>query len=314
MTYDFSFKLYRRRFRRPLQTAHGEWTFREGIIIGLTDEQGAEGWGEIAPLPWFGSETLEQALVLCQGLKGKIGENAIANLGDRFPACQFAFESALDALKGINLPHIRRKFDFCELLPNGSEAIAYLTHSSARANSRANPTFKWKIGIDAITTEIDIFQKIMALIPKNAMIRLDANGGLILEQAQQWLEITEVYPCVEFLEQPLPPQEAENLLFLSENYPTPLALDEAIASLGQLQAWCDRSWPGIYVIKAAIIGSPSKLRQICAKNSMDMVFSSVFETKIGRQALLGLAAELATGDRALGLGVDHWLVEEEEER
>lgn len=307
MIYDFTFKRYRRRFHRPLQTAHGEWSVREGIIVSLRDGQGRTGRGEIAPLSWFGSETLEQALTFCEGLEQTVEEDAIANLPDRFPACQFAFESALENLKGITLTPIQKQFKFSELLPNGTDAIAYL----AQISPIADRTFKWKIGVDAIAEEINNCLKIIELLPENTKLRLDANGGLRFEQAKQWLDLTENYDCVEFIEQPLPSQEVEELLFLSEQYQTPLALDEAIANLRQLQIWRDRGWQGIYVIKAAIMGSPSKLRHFCREYPMDMVFSSVFETAIGRQAVLNLATELVTGDRALGFGVEHWLTEEE---
>jgi len=47
------------------------------------------------------------------------------------------------------------------------------------------------------------------------------------------------------------------------------------------------------VIKAAIAGSPSRLRQFCREHEIDAVFSSVFETAIGTQAALKLAVELS---------------------
>ncbi|MFZ4772532.1 MAG: hypothetical protein ACOYK9_00880 [Chlamydiia bacterium] len=35
---------------------------RSGVFIQVTDEKGASGWGEIAPLPKWSEETLEEAL------------------------------------------------------------------------------------------------------------------------------------------------------------------------------------------------------------------------------------------------------------
>ena len=78
--FSFDFRPYRRPFLRPLETHHGLWSDREGIIIrlrpspatdtstpqlqeSLLSRQGA--FGEIAPVPWFGSETLEQAIAFC---------------------------------------------------------------------------------------------------------------------------------------------------------------------------------------------------------------------------------------------------------
>jgi O-succinylbenzoate synthase len=62
------------------------------------------------------------------------------------------------------------------------------------------------------------------------------------------------------------------------------------------------------VIKPAIIGSPQRLRSFCRECPIDTVFSSVFETAIGRDAGLQLAQELQTRDRAVGYGLEDWLM------
>ncbi|MGL5795420.1 MAG: o-succinylbenzoate synthase, partial [Waterburya sp.] len=64
--FKFKFELYQYRFKQPLRTSHGVWQVREGIIISLIDQNGKTTQGEIAPLPWFGSETIAQAVEFCQ--------------------------------------------------------------------------------------------------------------------------------------------------------------------------------------------------------------------------------------------------------
>ncbi|MBE9129867.1 o-succinylbenzoate synthase, partial [Coleofasciculus sp. LEGE 07092] len=103
MPYRFNFHSYQRRFQQPLKTSHGIWEVREGIILCLTDETGQVGWGEIAPLPWFGSETLEQALDFCQQLPPKITATDIFSIPDKRPACQFGFESAWEMVEAGGL-------------------------------------------------------------------------------------------------------------------------------------------------------------------------------------------------------------------
>lgn len=66
------------------------------------------------------------------------------------------------------------------------------------------------------------------------------------------------------------------------------------------------------MIKAAIMGSPSRLKQFCLDHPVDIVISSVFETDIGRQALIDLTVDLQTllphaPRRVLGLGTQQWL-------
>lgn len=92
--YRFEFRPYQRRFLRSLTTNHGKWDIREGIILRLTDETLRVGWGEIAPISWFGSETLEQVLDFCRQLPGEITDETIFSIPDELPACQFGFESA----------------------------------------------------------------------------------------------------------------------------------------------------------------------------------------------------------------------------
>jgi len=172
-------------------------------------------------------------------------------------------------------------------------------------------TFKWKIGVAPIQDELKVFDKLIQALPPGVKLRLDANCGLNLQQAKEWL-----WACdsagVEFLEQPLPVHQFDSLLELSAQYSTPIALDESVATLTQLQTCYQNGWRGIFVIKPCIAGSPKLLRQFCQKHPIDTVFSSVFETAIGRQAALKLAAELSHPNRAVGFGVNHWFAENDE--
>lgn len=160
-----------------------------------------------------------------------------------------------------------------------------------------------------------IFDALLDRLPPKTTLRLDANGGLNYDQACRWLEICDRvnrssrndHTPIEFLEQPLPPAQDRDLSRLSEAFATPIALDESIANLTQLHTAQTHGWHGLYVIKPAIIGSPRRLRSLCTQYQLDTVFSSVFETAIGRDAGLRLAHELQTRDRAVGYGLDDWL-------
>ncbi|MGV2828586.1 o-succinylbenzoate synthase [Myxosarcina sp. GI1(2024)] len=297
--YRFKYKSYQRHFRSPLQTSQGIWRVRQGIIISLMDETGKVGRGEIAPLPQFGSETLAQALEFCQQLGATIAIDEIYGISDRLPSCQFAFESAL-----LNLSSKSDRptaLDYSYLLPAGKHALtAWQNISQPHFN-----TFKWKIGVLPITEEITIFHQLVRVLPPTSKLRLDANGGLTIQQARQWLEETQATDTVEFIEQPLPPANFVEMLSLRREYTTAIALDESVASFHQLKEAYQRGWKGIFTVKAAIMGYPSRLLTFCREKAVDAVFSSVFETEIGRQAVLDLAAKLKS-DRAVGFGVEHW--------
>jgi len=62
MVYQFSFRYFSQKFTHPIITNHGIWEIRESIIIRLIDDKNNITWGEISPISWFGSETIQQAL------------------------------------------------------------------------------------------------------------------------------------------------------------------------------------------------------------------------------------------------------------
>ncbi len=64
MRYRFQFRRYRLPFRASIRTAHGPWAEREGLLVRLQEVSegatGAVGFGEAAPIPWFGTETVDE--------------------------------------------------------------------------------------------------------------------------------------------------------------------------------------------------------------------------------------------------------------
>jgi O-succinylbenzoate synthase len=315
MQYKFSYLSYKREFKQPLKTSHGIWEFREGIIIKLEDNLGNFGLGEIAPLPWFGSETLEQALEFCQQLNGVVGDRTIKTISDHLPCCQFAFSSALSQFFSSSFPQVNQKnqeIKYCYLLPPKENCL------QVNFQSLNYDTFKWKIGVNSVSKEIKFLEKLLELLPKNAKLRLDANGGLDIKQAKEWLNFADnLIPLnsslkreniIEFIEQPLKPKYFEEMLELSQQYKTNLALDESVANLTQLKDCYQKGWREIFVIKVGIIGSIFHLREFLLQNKLDLVFSSVLETKIGAKIALNIAEEFS--QRAAGFGINHWFKED----
>ena len=328
MLYQFEFRPYRRRFSVPLQTSHGIWNVREGILLSLKDKVGKVGWGEIAPIDWFGSESFQQALDFCNKLPKEISSETIFAIPDELPACQSGFESAWEIVVGeweliVENPDSSEEsfspshsqfFTYSALLPAGKAALQkwlQLWRTGYR-------TFKWKIGVYSVVEELSILKLLAQNLPAGVKLRLDANSGLTYEEASIWLidcdNITsqaEFPLTIEFIEQPLATTEFEGMLQLSAVYKTPIALDESVATLQQLKACYEKGWREIFAIKPGIVGSRSRLRQFCQRHEIDVIFSSVFETIVGKKAALQLANELSLKKRALGFGVNHYFLEDE---
>lgn len=281
-----------------MRTSHGLWRVREGIIITLKSVEGI-AYGEIAPIPWFGSETIAEARQFCQQQGNTIDSVTIAQIPNSLPACQFGFESALLTIEQKLKPVEEDLFDYCYLLPTGKQALADTIPQQTPS------TFKWKIGIEDVATEIAIAKQLISKLPPNSQLRLDANGGLTRTDAQNWLEFAQNLNIIEFIEQPLPPSQFQEMMELNNSYSTPLALDESVTNISQLQDCYQRGWRGVFVVKCAIAGFPSRLISFAREHDLDLVFSSVFETSIGRQTALQLANKLGS-DRCLGFGVKHW--------
>ncbi|MBD2568373.1 o-succinylbenzoate synthase [Anabaena lutea] len=303
MKYQFSFRRINHNFTRPVVTNHGIWEIRESIIIRLIDVTGKVSWGEISPISWFGSETIEQALDFCHQLPKEITSEMILAIPDNLPACQFAFESALSKLGDKSEFINPLNITYSGLLPAGEAAL----NQWQSLWEQGYKTFKWKIAVDKITKELEIFNLLIKNLPDSAKLRLDANGGLNYQEATLWLQTCDnLQPKIEFIEQPLAVNQFAEVLELSNSYFTAIALDESVATLQQLEHYYQQGWRGIFVIKPGIAGSPSRLRKFCQQYNIDAVFSSVFETPIARQAALQLAVELSLNNRAVGFGINHF--------
>jgi o-succinylbenzoate synthase len=301
LSYQVHLQPYQIPFRQPLRTAHGTWDRREGAIVTLIPPTGKSLSGEIAPLPSFGSETLDHALTWVQSLQGTITHDQIFAIPDHLPCCQFAFETALlPQLNQASGAMLGCPESIAALLPAGPSA---LTHWLS-AYQQGHRTFKWKIG--CFPNELELLDLLLAQLPPDTKLRLDANAALNLAQTLTWLDRLDRSPQIEYLEQPL--ADLKTLLTIAPQFSTPLALDESIASLQQLQDAYNLGWRGVFVIKPAIVGSPKKLIKFCAEYQPDTVFSSVFETTLGRNHGINLAHH-CDSHRPLGYGTADWLLE-----
>ena len=285
MPVRFEYRAYRAAFRRPLATAHGEWSEREGVLVRLTAEAGHSALGEVAPLPAWGSETLAAALAFCAHLPADLDETAIREVPAALPCCRFALETAWDSLHRPADPIPVRQLPIAALLPAGPAAVDAASHATARGFT----TMKWKVGVGEAAAERALLPHVLAALPAGGRLRLDANGAWDPAEARLWLQACEGAP-IDFIEQPFPVGHEQPVLQLAAEFSTRLALDESVAHEADLHRWLDFGWPGIYVIKPALAGSPRRLLKLLADYEAEAVFSSAFETAVGARAALLVAA------------------------
>jgi O-succinylbenzoate synthase len=145
-------------------------------------------------------------------------------------------------------------------------------------------TLKWKVATEASELEQRWLKILLARLPSNARLRLDANGGWDRFTAGSWMELLRQEPRFDWLEQPLAVDDHEGLEQLAQR--GSVALDESLEHRPELR----ESWLGWQVRRPAVDGDPRPLlRQIQAGVPRLMV-STAFETGIARRWLHHLAA------------------------
>ncbi|MEO6992345.1 MAG: o-succinylbenzoate synthase [Lacunisphaera sp.] len=295
MPYRFSYKTYFLSLRVPLRTAHGWWREREGMIVRLEDETGEAGFGEIAPIPWFGTETMVEAAEICRKFSDMVSDDLLDTTDERFGCVRFALgqarERRLAGTGGSRLP-------VAALLPAGREVLRVFPEKLAAGFL----AFKWKVGVGAVDDELALLDDLLAQLPAHAKLRLDANGAWNRREAGRWLSACADRP-VEFVEQPLAPADEDSLRGLAADYPVTLALDESVVRLSDARRWQGMGWPGVFVIKPALAGPMAEISEWIIATKADVVFSSAIETTLGRSYILQAVLTQSLTKRALGFGV-----------
>ena len=300
MRLRFQFRRYRLAFRTAVRTAHGVWTEREGLIVRLTDEAGRVGLGEAACLPWFGTETVAAA----EAAAGKLGEWIESEQLADVPMNLVCLRNALAAAQAAWASPIEVRNEtrgVAALLPAG-RAVLEAIRPKAEAGFRV---FKWKVGVGDLADELGLFDDVCAALPNGAKLRLDANGAWDRRKAERWLERCAERP-VEFVEQPVAADArgADDLLRgLAEDWPTPIALDESLASGADIERWIGEGWRGVWVVKTSLLRDVAGALVQLEKAQAQVVFSSALETAVGAKAALQWAMAWPGEPRALGFGV-----------
>ncbi len=305
MRLHLSYRTYSQPFRTPVRTAHGVWAEREGVLVRITDEAGAAGYGEAAPIPWFGTETRDEIVATLAALGEWVTDEQLAAVPERLGCLRFALAAARRAEAGALAEYL----PVAALLPAGRAALA----AAAPKVEMGFRTFKWKVGVGDLADELALLDDVIAALPDGAKLRLDANGAWDARQATRWLERAADRP-IEFIEQPCfagakegvsSVRKTEDVLRgLAEDYPTAIALDESLVGANDVERWISDGWRGVFVVKPALLGDPAPVLARLAAAKAEVVFSSALETATGAKAALRVAFGWKTEKpRALGFGV-----------
>jgi O-succinylbenzoate synthase len=143
MDFGFAFRRYSLDFRHPVRTSQGAWPVREGVFVRVERPDGTLGFGEAAPVPAFGRETVDETEAGCRSLGDRLGEGALAGLPPNLRALRNALVCAMGGNSG---PPSHRSLGMAALLPAGRDGAR-----CRRAPQGRMPDFgyfKWKVGVE----------------------------------------------------------------------------------------------------------------------------------------------------------------------
>ncbi|HDV8292330.1 o-succinylbenzoate synthase [Enterobacter hormaechei] len=264
---------------------------RDGFFMHLRQGE-REGWGEIAPLPGFSLETLDEAQAALMAWTHEWREGEDPALQD-VPSVAFGISCALAELDG-SLPEAAnyRAAPLCTGDPD--ELFALL---SAMPGEKVA---KIKVGLYEAVRDGMVVNLLLEAIP-DLHLRLDANRAWTPLRAQQFAKyVNPTYRNrIAFLEEPCKTRD-DSRAFARETG-IAIAWDESLREADFAFA----AEPGVraVVIKPTLTGSLDKVReQVAAAHAAGLtaVISSSIESSLGLKQLARIAAWL-TPDTVPGL-------------
>ncbi len=229
MSISLKIKPFSFRLQRPLKTSKGILSKKQGWLIQLENTVGKVGWGEVSPI---NSNELIACSVILKSL-GKLNSRESLEQGAKNWPGSLAFGigaalAEMDCLIGWETQ--QEWLDTSQsafLLADNKSLLRSLDEIIEKyAEKKVNLTFKWKVAYKDDEQEKKLLVQILNRLPTDSRLRLDANGGWNRMQAKQWASSLKSETSVEWIEQPLAPNDVAGLEELSKQIP--IALDESL--------------------------------------------------------------------------------------
>ena len=260
------FKIFTQKFTTPLPTANGLWEERKSIILKETYADSTFSFGEIATTPGFNSFSFQDAFA-----EVKLWQRGDDRLNYRY-ICP-----ALSCMKSS----IWREESLI-----AKEVVPASLYFEKLKPSHYNQVIKRKIGLKPPKIEIPEILSWMNQLPAESQVRLDPNQSLTNNQLNTWLHALEGNKKVEFIEQPVRGMPSDEILNLITSLKVPVALDEAIITLGGLRKVKELGWDGYFVVKPTLLDDWSDTLCFLREYSNVCVVSTVFESPIGYECVI----------------------------
>jgi O-succinylbenzoate synthase len=281
--------------RRTFCTSRGDVKVRHGVLVRAT-LNGRTGFGEVAPLPGFHVEQLPEAVRSLQ-------EACEAGTMPLMKSAAFGLSCAMAELRRD------KRFGFGPVERGATVGVNAVFSGSARDAERAIAegeftgfrTVKVKIGRARPAEDLRIVNVLLEGLGDDVRLRLDANRGLTLANAERLLK--RIDPArIEYVEEPL--QDCRELSELSRRVGMPMAIDEALHDPEVRDAVYGAPGIEVQVVKPSLVGPVEELESVVTAgriHGMDTVFSTALETSLTVAIVSRFALTFACGTRDHGL-------------
>jgi o-succinylbenzoate synthase len=270
MSFPRQFRIFEEKFNHPILTGHGLWDTRRSIILREEKEDGIVAYGEMAPTPGFAEREFDRYLhEAAEWVRGEVSENSPLFLS----ACSCLSCGIWEKEGAFG----KKPLFTAGLMIEGESA------------KRGFETVKRKIGLRPVRHEIVDVLSWIAGLPDLQRIRLDANEALDLESLQEWVDALEGESKLEFIEQPLPRWQLDEMIQVSTQTSICFALDESVLSFGGPDALKEKGWSGFYVLKPLLMKDWEETIRFIRSEPDKSLVSTVFESPFGYEAICRIA-------------------------
>ncbi|MBI5091178.1 MAG: o-succinylbenzoate synthase [Candidatus Hydrogenedentes bacterium] len=327
---SISVRRYDLRLERSIPLRDTNLSVRSGLILTLQSDSGHSGYGDIAPLPGFSGETLDEATEQALSLSDLVITTELpsgdAPLGWALadwvehhamlaPSVRFGIESALlnliSQVEGVPLSKIlaarpRDSVSVCGLvIGSGDLAVQQARHLTAQGYR----ALKIKVGRKPVQEDIAFVHLMRQSVGNDIALRVDANRAWEMNDAIAFAN--GVRDCaIEYVEEPLADSSALAEFHTATDFP--VALDESLVGLDPKTF---TPFPGVtaFILKPTILGGIEHTQDWIRRANdcgITPVISAAFESGAGINILAQLAACITGGDAPVGLDTYGWLAED----
>ena len=140
--------------------------------------------------------------------------------------------------------------------------------------------------------QLDIIDRVIDRFKGMAKLRLDLNESYDLPRAIRLCKMLE-NKSIDYIEQPLPAENVEDMYELGLHTDIPIAIDESITDIDSLNKMIDNQCADVFILKPMVIGGISKLKdmiELIRLSSKRFNISSLLESNIGRLCYLHITS------------------------